>query len=380
MKIKTTHVGSLPRPKEMHTQFLRQKTIGDDDLHRYLTEIMEKQVLLGLSFINNGELPRSDYINATINRIAGFGGSGIAPLPQDLAELPEYSRRFGGRNGLITLNPKAPIKLPAVSGELLYTGEESLRKELDMMVDVFNNLSQKYPETDSELFFTSPSPGTVALFLENKYYPNYETYLRQLGAVLKKEYEIIHSYGVLLQIDCPDLAMGRHTRYRDLPDENFLTLIDSNIDTLNQALETIDPKRCRAHICWGNYPGTHHCDIDLSKIFDNIMRINAGFISIESSNHRHAHEWEQVKNLSIPADKILMPGLIDTTSNTVEHPELVAQRVLNYADFLGPERVIGSTDCGFASTASAGGVSGDIAWLKLKSLVDGVKLANLKFQ
>lgn len=380
MKIKTTHVGSLPRPKEMHTQYLKQKKIGNDDLHRYLTEIMEKQILLGLSFINNGELPRADYISATVNRIAGFGGTGIAPIPKDLAELPEYSRRFSGRNGLITLNPKAPIKLPASSGELVYTGEESLRKELDMMVSVFDELKQIYPATDSELFFTSPSPGTVALFLENNYYPNYETYLQQLGQVLKKEYEIIDSYGILLQIDCPDLAMGRHTRFKDLPDENFLTLIESNVEILNQALENIDQEKCRAHICWGNYPGTHHCDIDLSKIFNSIMGIYANYISIESSNHRHAHEWELVKNLSIPENKILMPGLIDTTSNTVEHPELVAQRVLNYAGFLGPDRVIGSTDCGFASTASAGGVSGEIAWLKLNSLVEGVKLANLKFQ
>jgi len=297
-----------------------------------------------------------------------------------LEELPEYSRRFSGRNGLITLNPKAPIQLPASSQELSFTGEESLRKELDMMVGVFNELKYKYPETDSELFFTSPSPGTVALFLENKYYPDYETYLRQLGDVLKKEYEIIHSYGVYLQIDCPDLAMGRHTRFKDLPDENFLRLIETNVEVLNRALENVDQNKCRAHICWGNYPGTHHCDIELSQIFNSIMGLNAKFISIESSNHRHAHEWEILKNFSVPESKILMPGLIDTTSNTIEHPDLVAQRILNFAGLLGPERVIGSTDCGFASTASAAGVSGDIAWLKLKSLVEGVKLANLKFQ
>lgn len=378
MKIKTTHVGSLPRPKEMHTQYLKQKKISDDDLRRYLTVIMERQIVLGLSFINNGELPRSDYIHATINRIAGFGDTGTAPFPQDLEDLPEYSRRFSGRNGLITLNPKAPVKLPASSEELVYTGQVSLRKELDMMVGVFNDLKQKYPESDSELFFTAPSPGTVALFLENKYYPNYEAYLRKLGELLKREYEIINSYGILLQIDCPDLAMGRHTRFKDLPDENFLTLIDSNVEILNQALENIDPQNCRAHICWGNYPGTHHRDIDLSKIFHSIMRLNANYISIESSNHRHAHEWEKIKELPVPQDKILMPGLIDTTSNTVEHPELVAQRALNFVEFLGPDRVIGSTDCGFASTASAGGVSGEIAWLKLKSLVEGVKIANLK--
>jgi 5-methyltetrahydropteroyltriglutamate--homocysteine methyltransferase len=378
MKIKTTHVGSLPRPKEMHTQYLRQKKISDDDLRRYLTVIMERQIALGLSFINNGELPRSDYINATINRIAGFGDTGTAPFPQDLEDLPEYSRRFSGRNGLITLNPKAPVKLPASSAELVYTGQASLRKELDMMVGVYNDLKQKYPESDSTLFFTAPSPGTVALFLENKYYPNYETYLRKLGEMLKKEYEIINSYNMLLQIDCPDLAMGRHTRFKDLPDENFLTLVDSNVQILNQALENIDSKNCRVHICWGNYPGTHHRDIDLTKIFHSIMRLNANYISIESSNHRHAHEWEKIKELPVPQDKILMPGLIDTTSNTVEHPELVAQRALNFVEFLGPDRVIGSTDCGFASTASAGGVSGEIAWLKLKSLVEGIRIANLK--
>jgi len=379
MKIKTTHVGSLPRPKEMHTQFLKEKIIGDDDLRRYLRGIIEKQMGLGLSFINNGELPRSDYINSTINRISGFFDTGIAPFPQDLEELPEYSRRFSGRNGLITLNPKAPIKLPASSEELLYTGEESLRKELDMMVGVFNELKQKYPESDSELFFTSPSPGTVALFLENKYYPNYQAYLQKLAEVLKREYEIIHSYGVLLQIDCPDLAMGRHTRFKDLPDEKFLALMETNVEMLNQALESVDPKRCRAHICWGNYPGTHHCDIELAKIFNGIMRINADYISIESSNHRHAHEWKVVKNCVLPGNKILMPGVIDTTSNTVEHPELVAQRILNFVDFLGPDKVIGSTDCGFASTASAAGVTGEIAWLKLKSLVEGAKIASSEF-
>jgi len=378
MKIKTTHIGSLPRPKEMHTQLLRQKQIEDDDLRRYLTTIMENQIVLGLTFINNGELPRSDYINSTVNRISGFFDTGTAPIPKDLEELPEYSRRFSGRNGLITLNPKAPIQLPASSQELSFTGEESLRKELDMMVDVFNELKHKYPETDSELFFTSPSPGTVALFLENKYYPDYETYLHQLGEVLKKEYDIIHSYGVYLQVDCPDLAMGRHTRFKDLPDANFLRLIETNVEVLNRALEDVDQNKCRAHICWGNYPGTHHCDIELSQIFNSIMALNAKFISIESSNHRHAHEWEILKNFSVPDSKILMPGLIDTTSNTIEHPDLVAQRILNFAGLLGPERVIGSTDCGFASTASAAGVSGDIAWLKLKSLVEGVKIAESK--
>ena len=379
MKIKTTHIGSLPRPGEMHLQILKQERISDEDLRRHLTAILERQIKLGLSFINNGELPRSDYINSTIARISGFFETGIAPFPKDLEELPEYARKFSGRNGLITLNPKAPVKLPACSQEISYSGGESLRQELDMMTAVFYDLKQKYPESDAELFFTSPSPGTVALFLENKYYPDYDTYLKKLGEVLKQEYETISSYGIFLQIDCPDLAMGRHTRFKNLQDEAFLKLIESNVDILNQALENVDRRKCRAHICWGNYPGTHHCDIELNKIFNSIMRIDANYISIESSNHRHAHEWKILENFSVPENKILMPGVIDTTSNTIEHPELVAQRILNFARLLGPERVIGSTDCGFASTATAAGVSGEIAWLKLKSLVEGARLANAEF-
>jgi 5-methyltetrahydropteroyltriglutamate--homocysteine methyltransferase len=380
MKIKTTHVGSLPRPRDMQTKYLKKQEVTDADLRRYLTEILEKQTLLGLNFINNGELPRADYISSTVNRISGFFDTGIAPLPKDLEELPEFSRKFSGRNGLITLNPRAPIKLPACSKQLSYVGEKSLREELDMMVSVFDELKENYPETESELFFTAPSPGTVALFLENKYYPTYETYLQKLADVLKQEYEIISSYGVFLQIDCPDLAMGRHTKFKSLEDDHFLSIVDTNVAELNKALVNIDQDLCRAHICWGNYPGTHHCDIDLKKIFNSVMKIHAKYISIESSNHRHAHEWKLFKEFAFPENKILLPGVIDTTSNNIEHPELVAQRILNFVEYLGPEKVIGSTDCGFASTASAAGVSGEIAWLKLKSLVEGANIANLKLR
>lgn len=376
MKIKTTHVGSLPRPREMHTKHLKNEEVTSADLRHYLTEIMEHQMSLGLNYINNGELPRADYITSTVNRISGFFDTGIAPFPKDLEELPEYSRKFSGRNGLITLNPKAPIKLPACSEQVSYIGETSLREELDMMVGVFEGLKEKYPATDAELFLTAPSPGTLAVFLENKYYPDYETYLQNLGDVLKQEYEIISSYGIFLQIDCPDLAMGRHTRFKHLKDDQFLSLIKTHVDVLNTALANIDQNRCRAHICWGNYPGTHHCDIDFRKIIDHVMHIRAKFISIEASNHRHAHEWTIFNDFALPDDKVLMPGVIDTTSNNIEHPELVAQRILNYADLIGPERVVGSTDCGFATTASATSVSGEIAWLKLKSLVEGVQLVN----
>ena len=218
----------------------------------------------------------------------------------------------------------------------------------------------------------------MALFLENNYYPNYEAYLQKLADVLKQEYEIISSYGLLLQIDCPDLAMGRHTKFKNLEDDEFLSVVETNVAELNQALVNIDPHLCRVHICWGNYPGTHHCDIDLKKIFNSVMKIQAKYISIESSNHRHAHEWNIFKDFAFPENKILLPGVIDTTSNNIEHPELVAQRILNFVEFLGFERVIGSTDCGFATTATAASVPGEIAWLKLKSLVEGANIANLK--
>jgi 5-methyltetrahydropteroyltriglutamate--homocysteine methyltransferase len=376
VNIKTTHVGSLPRPSEMVARNLKNEVISRDDLRAYLSQIIERQMALGITYINNGELPRMDYVRSTIQRLSGFFDTGIAPFPHDLEDLPEFSRRFGGRNGLITLNPKAPVKLPACSEKLAYTGEASLREELEMMIGVFNELKQKLPATDAELFFTAPSPGTVALFLENKYYPDYQHYIESIGAVLQQEYEIIDSYGIHLQIDCPDLAMGRHTKFKHLEDREFLEIIECNIAVLNRALFKINQDRIRAHICWGNYSGTHHRDMELDKIFNHVMAINAKYISLESSNHRHAHEWELFNVFHFPDDKTLMPGLIDTTSNTVEHPKLVAHRISNFVKILGPDRVIGSTDCGFASTASATSVSGEIAWLKLKSLVDGAKLAS----
>ena len=199
-----------------------------------------------------------------------------------------------------------------------------------------------------------------------------------MGEVLAREYEIISGYGVRLQVDCPDLAMGRHTRYKGLSEEQFLAISEANVDVLNRALKNVDADSCRAHICWGNYPGTHHCDIGFDAIFDVVMGLDARYISIESCNHRHSHEWEILKARKFPEDKVLLPGVIDTTSNTVEHPGLVAQRILNFARILGPDRVIASTDCGFASTASAAGVSGEVAWLKLESLTEGAALAGRK--
>ena len=377
--IKTTHVGSLPRPQQMHAKLLRKQPITAEDLRGYVTAVIERQLSTGVTYINNGETPRLDYVSSTVSRISGFGETGIAPIPQDLEELPELSARFGSRNGLITLNPKAPVKLPACSQPLAYTGEASLKEELDMLAGVYRQVKPSYPGTDAELFFTSPSPGTVALFMENKHYPGDEAYLENLAAVLKQEYDLIAGYGCYLQVDCPDLAMGRHTRYKHLSDSEFLARIEMNIDALNQALASIDAARCRVHICWGNYPGTHHCDIGLDKIWDRIIGINARYISLEASNHRHAHEWRLFADLPFPEDKVLMPGVIDTSSNTVEHPDLVAQRISNFADILGPDRVIGSTDCGFATTASAASVSGEVAWLKLASLVEGARRAGRQY-
>lgn len=379
MMIETTHVGSLPRPAEMNAKTIRKQPVTNDDLQSYVTDVMNRQMETGLTYINNGEIPRDDYVTSTVRRISGFSGTGIAPLPQDLEELPEYSRRFGGRNGLITLNPKAPVRVPACSDRLRYTGAASLRNEVDMMTAIFNKLSDEYADSASQLFFTSPSPGTVALFMDNDYYPDDDAYLQGIAEVLKQEYELIAGYGIHLQIDCPDLAMGRHTKFKHLTDSDFCNIIDKNVSILNQALSGIDTDRCRVHICWGNYPGTHHCDIDLPKIFDHVMRVDAKFISIESSNHRHAHEWELYGQRSFPEDKVLIPGVIDTTSNNVEHPKLVAQRLGNYIKFLGPDRVMASTDCGFASTASAASVSGEVAWLKLASLVEGARIASKRF-
>ena len=375
-EIKTTHVGSLPRPREMTTKVLRKQPITSADLRQYVSAVIEKQLDLKISYINNGEIPRVDYVQSTVSRIAGFEGSGTAPVPKDLEELPEMSGRFSNRNGLITLNPKAPVRLPACTQSLSFTGEAVLREELDMMASVYEALRPTYPQNQAEFFFTAPSPGTVALFMENQHYPNDEAYLQSLAAVLKQEYDIIAGYGFHLQVDCPDLAMGRHTHFKHLTDSEFVRRIGMNVEALNQAIADVDPDRCRVHVCWGNYPGTHHCDIDLKTIFNPITAVRARYISLEASNHRHAHEWAVFSELSFPDDKALLPGVIDTGSNTVEHPDLVAQRIINFARILGPDRVIGSTDCGFATTASAASVSGEVAWLKLASLVEGAQRAS----
>ncbi|MDJ0875764.1 MAG: cobalamin-independent methionine synthase II family protein, partial [Desulfobacterales bacterium] len=372
-EIKTTHVGSLPRPAEMMAKLMRKQEVTATDLRQYLTTILKRQLSLGITYVNNGELPRMDYVQSTANRISGFGATDTAPLPRDLEELPELSRRFSGRNGLITLNPKAPVKLPACSQPLAYTGEASLQDELDMMTEVYEALKPSGPDNGNGLFFTSPSPGTVALFMDNQYYPDDEAYIEALADVLKQEYDIIAGYGFQLQIDCPDLAMGRHTRFKNLTDREFIDRIDLNVRALNHALSSVDPDRCRMHICWGNYAGTHHCDIDLKTIFKPIMNAKARYVSLEASNHRHAHEWTVFKELSFPEDKVLMPGVIDTSSTIVEHPDLVAQRIANFASILGADRVIASTDCGFATTASATSVSGEVAWMKLAALVEGAR-------
>jgi 5-methyltetrahydropteroyltriglutamate--homocysteine methyltransferase len=339
-------------------------------------EVVGRQLALGLTWINNGELPRSDYISSTVQRISGFGGTALAPVPKDLEEVPEYARRFSGRNGLITLNPKAPVELPACTAELAYVGEASLRAELEMLTRSFADCRARHPGDEPALFFTAPSPGTLALFLANAFYPDYQTYLEKLGELLSREYAIIAGYGVLLQVDCPDLAMGRHTAHKALSDEQFVALMDANIGVLNNALTGIDPGRCRAHICWGNYAGPHHCDIALSTIYGSLMKLRPRYLSLESCNQRHAHEAGLFETRPFPEDKVVMPGVIDTRSNTVEHPDLVAERLGRFAAALGPERVVGCTDCGFASTSSAIAVSGEVAWMKLGALVEGARRAS----
>jgi 5-methyltetrahydropteroyltriglutamate--homocysteine methyltransferase len=375
---KTTHVGSFPRPAEMLSKQLRKQAVSDDALRQYLKDIVAKQAGLGLNIINNGELPRTDYVSATLERISGFSGTDRAPIPRDMAELPDYSRRFNNRNGLITLNPKAPVMLPVCTAPLQYTGEASVKKELGMMAAVADDLN--LASENIQLFFTSPSPGTLAHFMGNTHYPDYETYMTALAEVLKQEYETIAGYGYLVQIDCPDLAMGRHTAFSHLSDSEFLTLLDTNISALNRALSGIPEDQVRIHVCWGNYAGTHHCDIELKTILPALGKLRARFISLEASNHRHAHEWTVFRDQPFPDDKVLLPGLIDTATPMVEHPDLVAQRLVNFAEILGPERVIGSTDCGFSTTASATAVSEEIAWMKLATLVEGARRAEKQFK
>lgn len=372
-KIQTTHVGSLPRTQEVvDFIFAREKeqpfeqAAFDACMTDAVSETVRKQVEAGVDFVSDGETSKISYATYVKDRYTGFSGDSPRNAPADLKMFPSFLERLADDGGTPT------YARPMCTGDVKSKGQDELNKDISNL----NAAIATHGATRG--FMNAASPGVISLFLQNSHYKNREAYLAALADAMKEEYETIVAAGLDLQLDCPDLALSRHMLFADMSDDEFLKIADMHVEALNHALQNVPSEKVRVHICWGNYEGPHCCDIPMDKVFSTLMSTKAQYLLFETSNPRHAHEWTVFRDRKseIPDDKILVPGVVDTTTNFIEHPELVAQRIERFTDIVGADRVIAGSDCGFGTFAGFGAVDPDIAYAKLKALSDGATLAS----
>ena len=372
-RILTTHVGSLPRSQEV-VDFLFAQDRGDsydaqkfeEAMRRGVEDIVKRQVDAGIDIVSDGETSKISYATYIRHRLTGFEGDSPRPTPQDLDDYPEY------RDRLVKMGHSATYRRPVCKGPITTKDLTPLEQ------DIARTKAILAKQQVTEGFLNAVSPGTIAVFQPNEYYPTHAAYLEALATAMRAEYEMIVKSGLLLQLDCPDLAMGRHTRFKNLTDDEFLRNAELQIEALNHALANVPADRVRLHVCWGNYEGSHVRDLPCEKIFPIALKGKPTALLIEAANPRHEHEWEAWTTIKLPQDKILVPGVIASSSNYVEHPELIAQRIIRYANVVGRERVIAGSDCGFGTFAGFGAVYPAFCWMKLNSLSEGAKLASRK--
>lgn len=367
-KILTSHVGSLPRTQEVVDFIFARENREDFDqaafdaaMTKAVSETVAKQVAAGVNIVSDGETSKISYATYVKDRYTGFDGDSPRNAPADLKKFPSFLKRLADDGG----TPQ--YARPMCVGEVKSKGQGELEKDIA-------NLRAGMAEQGIERgFMNAASPGVISLFLQNDFYATREEYLAALADAMRAEYSTIVDSGLDLQLDCPDLALSRHMLFNDLSDDEFLKIAGSHVEALNYALEGIDPSRVRVHICWGNYEGPHVCDIPMSKMFDTLMSVGANKLLFETSNPRHGHEWAVFRDrkADIPDDKILVPGVVDTTTNFVEHPDLVQQRIERFVDIVGHDRVIAGSDCGFGTFAGYGAVDPEIAYAKLAALSAG---------
>lgn len=372
-KILTSHVGSLPRTQEVvDFIFARERNTAyvqadfDAAMTRAVSETVKKQVEAGVDIVSDGETSKISYATYVKDRYTGFDGDSPRNAPADLKLFPSFLERLAKEGG----TPQ--YARPMCVGEVRSKGQGELEK------DIANLKAAMAEHGATRGFMNAASPGVISLFLQNAHYKSREAYLAALADAMKAEYETIVAAGLDLQLDCPDLALSRHMLFTDLTDAEFIKVANSHVEALNHALADIPAEKVRVHICWGNYEGPHVCDIPMSKMFDTLMGTKARYLLFETSNPRHGHEWAVFRDRArdIPADKVLVPGVVDTTTNFVEHPELVAQRLGRFVDIVGAERVIAGSDCGFGTFAGYGSVDPSIAYAKLGALAEGAALAS----
>lgn len=374
-KIKTTHVGSLPRGDEL-TPLLLARDKGepydaaefDAKVSAAVDAAVRHQVEAGVSVVSDGELGKVGYSTYMIERLSGFGGHTDRRPAADLAEVPDLARKLSGIMGsqeFVRASCIGPVR--KVTLQPLH---DDIRR--------FKSVLANHAAPDTEAFMNAASPGLITAFQVNRHYPSHEAYLADLADAMREEYETIVDAGFLLQLDCPDLAMSRHTGYQDATEEEFLKIAAANVEALNAATANIPPEKMRMHICWGNYEGPHDHDIPLERVVDIVIGARPATILFEGANPRHEHEWTVWRDAKLPDHKILAPGLIDTCSNYIEHPELIAQRIARFAAIVGPDRVVASTDCGFGTFAGYGKLDPIVTWRKLKSLREGADIAGAR--
>ncbi len=371
-RILTTHVGSLPRPQPVVDQLFAQDrgesydpAAFDAVMTEAVAQAAARQVEAGIDIISDGEMSKISYATYIRHRLTGFEiGDAPRATPRDLDEFPAYRDRIAGEGG----TPK--YHRPIVRGPIAIKDLTPLHK------DIANLKAAAAAAGADEAFMNAASPGVISVFQPNQYYTTDEAYLAALADVMQVEYEAITRAGLILQVDCPDLAMGRHIRFRDADLATFRRAASMQVEALNHALRNVPADRVRMHLCWGNYEGPHHHDVDLADILDIVLSAKPGAIQFEAANPRHQHEWEVWQEARIPDDKILIPGVLDSTSNFIEHPRLIAQRIERFAHIVGRERVMAGTDCGFGTFAGFGKVHPDIAYAKLRSLAEGARLAS----
>ncbi len=370
--VKATHVGSLPRQQDV-VDFLFARERGeaydaaafDKAMAAHVNDLVRRQAEAGIDIVSDGETSKISYATYVKDRYTGFDGDSPRNAPADLKQFPSFLERLANSGG----TPQ--YARPMCVGEVRSKGQGKLEKDI-------GNLKAAMEAHGVERgFMNAASPGVISLFLQNDHYATREAYLAALADAMKAEYETIIAAGLDLQLDCPDLALSRHMLFTDLSDAEFVKVAASHVDALNHALADVPAEKVRVHICWGNYEGPHVCDIPMAEMFDTLMSTKAQYLLFETSNPRHGHEWTVFRDRAgdIPDDKVLVPGVVDTTTNFVEHPELVRQRVDRFVEIVGADRVIAGSDCGFGTFAGFGAVDPEIAWAKLATLAEGAHAA-----
>lgn len=370
-RILTTHVGSLPRPEDV-TDFIFRIERGesvDEKSHeevitRAVRDVVKRQVQSGVDIVSDGEMDKISYATYIKYRISGFDGDSPRTPPADLEDFPGFLQRQAKSGGTPT------YKRPQCVGEIRHVDSNPVQRECS----IFRSAVAAAQPVDA--FLNSASPGVIAMFQPNSFYPTHQSYLEAVAEAMRVEYEAIVAAGFVLQIDSPDLGLGRHMMFKKLSEADYLARINENVDALNHALRNIPSDRVRMHVCWGNYEGPHTHDAPLTTVLPVAFRAKPQGLLFEASNPRHAHEWEDLSSLKIPDDKILIPGVLDTTTNFVEHPRLIAQRIKNVARVVGRERVIAGTDCGFSTFAGYPGIDTDIVYAKFLAMREGAELAS----